>query len=158
MGLRNNLHALAERKEETGKLPLGHYQKTQASQAFKEAAEAVYGPCRAQEKALSKGLPRTITLEVAAKIAWHVCESLYVNPPAKIFFDSDKLAGWTSGHYNPVDRTIHLGRYHSTVTFLHELTHHVVNREKLSDDHGPNFLWVEQMVFEVARPYLTSNS
>jgi len=155
-----NSHRAIEEREKARTLPLGHYSRAHAEQRVNE----IYSLCRRNEirwvKKLRKKLHNKafhpITLSYAAGLVWRICNAVNTKPPRRVVIRSTEKVLGSAGWYNPGTKEIHFPDDYITFTVLiHELTHHFEWVENMGkDDHGPNFVALEDLVFSIAAQVL----
>jgi hypothetical protein len=137
-----------ESREESKKLPLGHYERKRA----KERVDKIYRRCHEQEasweKRLKRYLPKdSLTLKQARKLVDKVCEALHIRRIRRIVIKSCEVPAGAGACYFRGE--IHFpSSYIRFSSLMHELSHVEVY------DHGDDFLEVEELVFLAAEQIL----
>ena len=139
---------------EAKKLPLGHYDRTKAAHLL----DLEYRASSENERLLMKKfkLPSNIkSLQEAANLSGFVCKQLGVKPIKKIRISTIEVEIGVA-HYNGEKKEIVCKPFSwcSVSIILHETAHHVIQVEKnMSGVHHKDFLWVEELLFEVAKSF-----
>lgn len=126
-------------------LPLGHYARKHA----KEAVRVEYSECMAAEDAFwaqYKG-DRVIPFDNTITLANKLCDFLRVRRVRNVYETKEAYQ-----YYDYMQRSIYLNVYVGRCCIrplIHELAHHVAMAECRYSGHHGDFLWVEQMLFDV---------
>jgi hypothetical protein len=142
---------LLKKLEEAEKLPIGHIGKREAS----AAVSRVYGKSREIERIWSKRFRRNnVNTKVDEKSATELCLKLCkltgTIPIKRIVFNSQDVHEFASAHYKRGE--IHVKFWFDFYVIIHELTHHVENRDHR---HGELFCWTENYLFALAYELLS---
>jgi len=135
--------------EKARSLPHGHYDREATKIAVKEEYNKSEKITRKYHKKLHKKW-KGINLGEACLLVSQLCTSIGIRPPKKIILNSSHPQGIScAGWYD--NQKIHFTSFHiSITTLIHELAHHVIRTEKLSGEHDKDFLWILEMLYQLA--------
>ena len=140
-------------KERTRTLPLGHIERTAAEKALDQEYEACHKLERAWFRKLPKKLRKFSTLpnvSVAQELVDHLCDSLGQTRIRQIVLGSPEVRSGAAAHYSRGEIHFKWGTAGvSLLTLIHETAHHFG-----VSNHGPRFLEVETILFEVVEGWL----
>jgi hypothetical protein len=142
---------LFDRLAESKKLPLGHYERNEASKAVSE----VYLLCRENESKFCKLLRKKFKTgwlsskkpEVWKKLCDKICDVYGIVRIKTFVLSSPDCHACSGGHYSR--REIHVPHnYCELRVCLHELAHHFQIMDDKRGGHGQDFIEYENLVFD----------
>ncbi len=151
-----NASLAIKRCEEAKKLPLGHVDIKKTEEVVKKIYHQSHLLQKYWNKRLDKFRFPNFNAKDCIKFCNSLCRIIGANPVKRVICKSPEIQPGTAGHYCYGKREIHFCYYPTMSTLVHELAHHVVQQAgKTREEHGKDFCFVENWLFQLAYERLT---
>lgn len=152
-----NASLAIQKREEARKLPLGHVDIKKTEEVVKK----IYQRSHAIQKYWNKRLDKFRFMEFTPKecivFCNNLCRMIGARTLKRVIYRSPDVKPGTAAHYRANE--IHFGYCAWLSVMIHELAHHIVYQiGRVKEDHGEEFCFMENWLFQLAYEKLTGKA